>query len=520
MGIDHDVALRPRTIIQKSARGRRPPLEHGLITKVAAHTTPATGVNDPAIGHDGAADDWVRERLRGIFPLKEGLEVKYQGKLQKNEDLNRTLVSYQGNRAEPELRWVKYREGFSAELVKYILDRTCRLPGRILDPFAGSGTTLFAAADLGYETTGIELLPNVAELIEVRRELRSSNRPALAIALREFAKMRSWTGGDAVRPFPHVRITKGAFPEETETEIGRYLDDIDHVKNPLLGRILCLALMGVLEDVSFTRKDGQYLRWDARSGKNPTSRPFNKGAISRLTPALVEKIDEIASDLESSSENSAAGAIDLVRGSCLEVLPRFGERMFDGVVTSPPYCNRYDYTRTYALELALLGVDETALRKLRQSMLTCTVENRDKLQLDDLFGQQLALSAYEACNRQLVLQHVVGYLEDCRRSGLLNNPGIPRMVRNYFRELALVVFGCARVLRANAPFVMVNDNVRYQGVGIPVDLILSDIAEAAGFETECIWVLPRGKGNSSQQMGAHGREELRKSVIVWRRAAV
>jgi hypothetical protein len=57
---------------------------------------------------------------------------------------------------------------------------------------------------------------------------------------------------------------------------------------------------------------------------------------------------------------------------------------------------------------------------------------------------------------------------------------------------------------------MVNDNMRYQDAHVPVDLILSDFARAAGFEVEAIWVLPRGKGNSSQQTGAHGRQEVRK----------
>lgn len=64
---------------------------------------------------------------------------------------------------------------------------------------------------------------------------------------------------------------------------------------------------------------------------------------------------------------------------------------------------------------------------------------------------------------------------------------------------------------------MVNDNVRYGGAMIPVDLILSDFAEKAGFEVDIIRVLPTGKGNSSQQMGAHGREELRKCIYIWRR---
>jgi hypothetical protein len=64
---------------------------------------------------------------------------------------------------------------------------------------------------------------------------------------------------------------------------------------------------------------------------------------------------------------------------------------------------------------------------------------------------------------------------------------------------------------------MVNDNVRYAGASISVDLILSDLAEKLGFFVETILVLPNGKGNSSQQMGAHGREPLRKCIYVWRK---
>jgi hypothetical protein len=64
---------------------------------------------------------------------------------------------------------------------------------------------------------------------------------------------------------------------------------------------------------------------------------------------------------------------------------------------------------------------------------------------------------------------------------------------------------------------MVNDNVRYAGAGISVDIILSEIAEQLGFKANHILVLPNGKGNSSQQMGAHGREVLRKCVYVWQK---
>ena len=109
-------------------------------------------------------------------------------------------------------------------------------------------------------------------------------------------------------------------------------------------------------------------------------------------------------------------------------------------------------------------------------------------------------------------------MRQCKEARLLNNNGIPRMVRNYFLEMSLVIAAAARVLKRNAPFVMVNDNVRYQGVEVPVDLILSELAGSLGFVVEKIWVLPQAKGNSSQQMGAHGRQRLRKCVYIWRKS--
>jgi DNA modification methylase len=91
------------------------------------------------------------------------------------------------------------------------------------------------------------------------------------------------------------------------------------------------------------------------------------------------------------------------------------------------------------------------------------------------------------------------------------------MVRGYFYEMACVITECARVLKSNALLLMVNDNVRYAGASISVDMIFSAIAENLGFSVENILVLPNGKGNSSQQMGEHGREELRKCIYIWRK---
>ena len=284
-----------------------------------------------------------------------------------------------------------------------------------------------------------------------------------------------------------------------------------------------MQLCASLEDISYTRKDGQYLRWDSRAARRSFGKkPFNKGRILSFTEAITQKLEQIAADVSNEwtlipddLSIHQRGEVEIREGSTLDVLPQLESGLFDGLITSPPYCNRYDYTRTYALELAMLGVDEEELKRLRQTLLSCTVENREKDDLNNRFGRlyDRAISAFES---QELLQLILTYLDVCLEKKQLNNNGIPRMVRNYFKELTLTIFECARVLKPGAPFVMVNDNVRYQGIPIPVDLILSDIAQQAGFEIDCIWVLPVGKGNSSQQMGAHGRQETRKCVYVWR----
>ncbi len=62
-----------------------------------------------------------------------------------------------------------------------------------------------------------------------------------------------------------------------------------------------------------------------------------------------------------------------------------------------------------------------------------------------------------------------------------------------------------------------NDNVRYAGEVIPVDLLSTNLAESLGFEPVKVYVLAQRKGNSSQQMKRFGRTALRKSITIWRK---
>lgn len=467
-----------------------------------------------------ASPDIQESALSTIEHLNGKLYRQFKSKFVPYPALSRSLVSFQANKNRAVYRWYKYKEAFSASLIEYLLKKYRITSGRILDPFAGSGTALFSTAATGVDADGIELLPIGQQIILTRKLLESEwSESDLAVLRRWFAE-RTWRRAEAKCPLPELRITKGAYPKRTKESIEKYLAAAQ-AESEHLRIVLRFILLCVLESVSYTRKDGQYLRWDYRSGRRQGKKVFDKGKILDFEQAVCAKADEILCDLSEtrgqtglSAAETSPGEILLHKGSCLELMPHMPGTAYDAVVTSPPYCNRYDYTRTYALELALLGADEAEIIRLRQQMLSCTVENRakDLLNLNPRWREAVA-----AADEQELLQEILKYLDEEKAEGRLNNAGIPRMVRGYFYEMACIIAECFRVLKPHSYLLMVNDNVRYAGASISVDLILSDIAEKLGFNIDSILVLPSDKGNSSQQMGAHGREPLRKCVYVWRK---
>lgn len=458
------------------------------------------------------------EALEKIRKLDSQLAKHFATRTEMKFSLTRQLVSFQANKARPAYRWYKFKEAFSATLVETLLAGSKIESGNLLDPFAGAGTALFAAGGVGMAADGIELLPIGHEIIKTRQCLENGFSSADYAVIKKWAQESPWEKSKARQPLPTFRITNGAYSPATVKLIEQYLAALQN-ENGRVERILRFAVLCILESISYTRKDGQYLRWDKRSGRRQGKKPFNKGPILDFTPAIRAKLEQILYDLESGDiplqlfpYTGQKQRVHLFEGSCLEILPTLSKNFYDAIVTSPPYCNRYDYTRTYALELALLGIGEQELVDLRQAMVSCTVENRakDLVTLNPAWKRAIA-----AVDAQETLQAILRYLEDQKAADNLNNNGIPRMVRGYFYEMGCVIFECLRVMKPGGTLFMVNDNVRYAGASISVDLILSDIAERLGFNVQKILVLPTGKGNSSQQMGEHGREQMRKCVYVW-----
>jgi DNA modification methylase len=73
-----------------------------------------------------------------------------------------TSSTFADNLSLPVHRWFRYSAGFSAVWAETVIrDAARQSEARVLDPFAGSGTTLLAAENAGVQAFGVEAHPFV-----------------------------------------------------------------------------------------------------------------------------------------------------------------------------------------------------------------------------------------------------------------------------------------------------------------------------------------------------------------------
>ena len=466
------------------------------------------------------------------------LENRYWSITEITEKFNRQSVSFQLSKKDKLHSWLKYKEGFSAELVRLLLiEFGIKKGDMVLDPFMGSGTTALVACMNGINSVGYDILPMSKISIAAKSFVYKYNLDELFALLDDLSKIE--VPSSYLKETPTISITKEGYPISTAIEIS-YLDEyIAQSSYSEEAKLLCkLCMLNSLEKVSYSAKDGQYLRWDYRcpkivraseerklAGKKPFVVKLDKGELPSMKKTLINELSRIVEDvkdIQKTINQSVETTNNFIEGSALYNLPNLDSDSINAVISSPPYCNRYDYTRTYAMELAFLGVDEDGIRTLRQELLSCTVENKTKVErLKEYYSSINILDRYtqilEVVSNNKVLNEILGALQGRNSNGEINNKGVIRMVEGYFTELAFIFSELYRVCKKGAKVAFVNDNVRYAGEVIPVDYLTTMIAEQIGFVPEKIYTLKQKKGNSSQQMKKYGKVSLRKSITIWKK---
>lgn len=424
---------------------------------------------------------------------REKLEKMYAPLLTKKFEF-RKLVTYVPNKKTPIFNWFPYKEGFSRDLVIKMLNEF-KVPqgGNVLDPFGGCGTTVLTCKQQGFNSAAVDILPIAVFVATVK--LRGPEEYDLGKLEKAIQQLLDIAYKESSDRLPDIPIIHKAFPPNTQKELLFFKEEILKIHDPKIRDFLLLGLLSILVDVSFTSKDGQYLRLVEKTIP-PVSEVLTRKLHMMLSDLKGNTLQEQSLLFERNENVQLRGQAKVMLGDARKLdLP---SNAFDAVVTSPPYLNRYDYSRIYALELGLNFVKDAAeLKKIRHSLLRSHIEVRPA-PTDDV--------------KVPALVEILGNLNKKD----LNNPRIPIMIKGYFEDMKLAIEEMYRVCKKNAVVALVVGNVRFEGEIVPVDLILSEVAKNAGFQPVGVWAT-RYKGNSSQQMGKYGRIPVRESIILWRK---
>ena len=147
------------------------------------------------------------------------------------------------------------------------------------------------------------------------------------------------------------------------------------------------------------------------------------------------------------------------------------------------------------------------------------ISNNDelkKIRYETIRSHVEARKKYEAIGyeKPVMLENLI---TEVRKNGT-NNPQVIDMLEGYFEDMYLSLSEIYRCLKQKGKVGLIISNVRFAGVNIFVDEILSEIGAQVGLTPKEIWVV-RYRGNSSQQMRDYMRKPSRESIIFWEKNA-
>jgi DNA modification methylase len=245
-----------------------------------------------------------------------------------------------------------YLGKFIPQLVEVLLERYFRPGQHVLDPFAGSGTTLVQALESGYDATGTDIAAFNCLLMRVK-----TRRYDLFALERETRELLRQFEGEEVRPDDVARApayVQEWFAPQAAAELlafRRLIEEAEHgdVLRVVLTRSARSARRTAHFDLDFPRAPQIERYWCYKHRR--TCQPVERAAhfIRRYALDTVARIKEFQRLRVRGREAT------VVHGDARGLQH---ERLFDGILTSPPYPGLIDYHEQHRYAYELLGLED------------------------------------------------------------------------------------------------------------------------------------------------------------------
>jgi len=376
--------------------------------------------------------------------------------------------AFTGNRTAPLHRWVPWIAGYSAKFVDDVLDtyNGREVRSRVLDPFAGVGTTLLESRFHGCDTVGFELNPWAALVSRTKLaagiELRSD---ALSLAVEDYRRFVHSNSRPVRRAPVGFRTNIPFFSPSVERKVLLALDYIDSISDPWTRDAFRVALGSVM--VSFSN----YSYEPSLSSRPGADKPLIERAD--VVTILAAKAEQMAADLKGIEQSPGLGETERMvhNASFLDYASLEGSPV-DLAITSPPYLNNYHYVRNTRPQVWWLGLvsDREELRQVEQ-------RSMGKYWQTVRAGEPLHLS-FEHDELTRTLRRLRAIRSE---HGVYGGKGWANYVASYFNDTRRYLAVLYAALRPGGRAVIVVGNSIVQGVPIPVEKYLAEIGELVGF---------------------------------------
>lgn len=414
-----------------------------------------------------------------------------------NKYTDRRLSVFDRNLSLPRHRWYVFKEGFSEELVNEAIKDAYGDSRKlhILDPFAGSGTTVVTAGRTGHNATSVEVNPFLAFASRAKCAPGGWDRSVFRLELERLLDSSqhetpsplegksTFTQRPGLKKWLFNRSVLRGF-----TALDQALDKESKYYGPLR-----LALIASLMQCCNAKRDGKCLRY--RRGW----RGFGLTSAD-LRSVFRERAELVVDDVVQHSFN--AERIEVITGDARQCLKGLESQKFDLIVTSPPYLNSLDYSDVYRPELFAGGF----------------VDNNDELR--DIRLETIRSHVQVAWEpSQTVSSPILPPLVDYLSKQELWDKRLPSMVQSYFTDMATVLRQAAPLLKPGGKAWIVVSTSAYGGIEIPVDLILADVGTRNGWQLVGVYVLRQLRTSAQQwnQLQAGTKKPLRESLIILQR---